>query len=46
MEQKALDAMMDYLHEYLRLVDEAEPLEGDGPLEEIAAGHADYSDYR
>lgn len=45
-EQKALDAMMDYLHEYLRQVDEAEPREGDGPLEKIAAGHADYSNYR
>ncbi|CAM9200909.1 unnamed protein product [Hapterophycus canaliculatus] len=45
-EQKALDAMMDYLREYLRLAEEAEPLEGDGPLEIIAAGHADYSKYR
>lgn len=45
-EQKALDAMMDYLREYLRQVDEAEPLEGDGPLEKISAGHADYSNYR
>lgn len=38
--------MMDYLREYLRLVEEAEPLEGDGALEEIAAGHAAYSNYR
>lgn len=45
-EQKALDAMMDYLREYLRQVDEAEPREGDGPLDKIAAGHADYSNYR
>eukprot|EP00903_Cladosiphon_okamuranus_P008160 g7859.t1 len=45
-EQKALDAMMDYLRVYLRLAEEAEPLEGDGPLREVAAGHAAYSNYR
>ena len=39
-EQKALDAMMDYLREYLLLAEDAEPLEGDGPLHEVAAGHA------
>ena len=38
--------MMDYLREYLRLAEEAEPLEGEGPLQKIAAGHADYSNYR
>lgn len=38
--------MMDYLREYLRLVEEVEPLEGGGPLEMIAAGHAEYSNYR
>lgn len=41
-----MDAMMDYLREYLRLAEEAEPLETDGPLRKIAAGHADYSNYR
>lgn len=46
MEQKALDAMMDYLREYLRLAERAEPIEGDGPLQEVAAGHAAYSNYR
>ncbi|CAB1107425.1 unnamed protein product [Ectocarpus sp. CCAP 1310/34] len=45
-EQKALDAMMDYLREYLRLVEDAEPVEGDGPLAEISSGHAEYSKYR
>lgn len=45
-EQKALGAMMDYLREYLRLAEVAEPLEGDGPLQDIAAGHAAYSNYR
>ena len=45
-EQKALDAMMDYLREYLSLVREAVPVEGDGPLAEISAGQADYCNYR
>ena len=45
-EQRALDAMMDYLREYLNLVKEAVPVEGDGPLAEISAGQADYCDYR
>ena len=38
--------MMDYLREYLNLVKEAVPVEGDGPLAEISAGQADYCDYR
>ncbi|CAM9768731.1 unnamed protein product, partial [Ectocarpus fasciculatus] len=45
-EQKALDAMMDYLREYLRLVEDAEQVEGDGPLAKISSGHAEYSKYR
>ncbi|CAM9190697.1 unnamed protein product [Pylaiella littoralis] len=45
-EQKALDAMMDYLHEYLRQARESSPVEGDGPFQRIAAGHAGYSNYR
>ncbi|CAM9360983.1 unnamed protein product [Ectocarpus sp. 12 AP-2014] len=45
-EQKALDAMMDYLREYLHLVEDAEPVEGDAPLAEISSGHAEYSTYR
>lgn len=47
MEDKALEAMMDYLEEFLRLVAEAEPEGADSALARLAAeGQADYCHYR
>lgn len=47
MEDKALEAMMDYLQEFLRLVAEAEPESVDSALTSMAAeGQADYCHYR